>query len=130
MASFVSRALRLRLNRRYFWIGFGVMAGGTMLLAQSYPWVLNGGFALPWLLLHAARLHDFGWRGLWALFVVAAVLACLVGLATLKPPTIVYGPAALVAFLAIAAFTLWAGAKAGDGGTNRFGPAPSGWALR
>src|ERR1041385_7032209 len=111
MFRFASRLLKLRINRRYFWIGFGVVAGVTMALAKPFPWLLNGGFALPWLLLHAARLHDFGWRGLWALVVVVAVLACLVGLALLRPPTIVYGPAALIAFLAIASFSLWAGIK-------------------
>lgn len=99
-------------------------------MAQAYPWMLNGGFVLPWVLLHAARLHDFGRHGIWSVAVIAAILLLLSGLAVLRPPALVYGPAALLAFLAIASFSLFVGSKRGDARANKFGPAPSGWALR
>jgi uncharacterized membrane protein YhaH (DUF805 family) len=130
MIGVVAKALNLRLNRRYFWIGFGATAGVTALMAQAHPWMLNGGFVLPWVLLHGARLHDFGRRGIWSVVVVTAILALLSGLAALRPPTSVYGPAAGLAFIAIASFSLFVGAKRGDAGSNKFGPAPEGWALR
>ena len=130
MTSVIVGALNLRLNRRYFWIGFGAIASVTALAANSHPWILNGGFVLPWVLLHGARLRDFGRRGIWAVVVVSIILFLLSGLATAKPPTIVYGPAALVTFLVLASFSLWVGFRRGDAEANKFGPAPAGWALR
>lgn len=130
MISALTKALNLRLNRRYFWIGLGVTAGLTGVMAPEHSWILNGGFVLPWVLLHGARLHDFGHRGIWSLVVVAAILVLLTSLAALRPPTIVYGPAAFLAFVLIASFSLFVGTKRGDAQANKFGPAPSGWALR
>lgn len=127
MSSLVSKALNLRCNRRYFWIGLMMIAVVTALMAQANPWMLNGGFVLPWVLLHGARLHDFGRQGVWGIAVVAAVLALLSGLAVLNPPPYVYGPAALLALLAVTSFSVWVGIKRGDAETNRFGPAPTGW---
>ncbi|WP_430421533.1 DUF805 domain-containing protein [Phenylobacterium sp.] len=92
------------------------------LLAKPFPWLLNGGFVPVWLLLHAARLHDFGRSGMWAFAPIIAFLGLLSGLATLKPPSVVYGGLAIAAFLGLAAFTLWVGARRGDPGANRFGP--------
>ena len=129
MGRFVSRSLNLRLNRRYFWLAFAVVAGGTIALAQPYPWVLNGGFVLPWSLLHAWRLHDFGRSGIWGAIAVSVFLALLSSLAMLTPPTAVYALTGLAGLLALASFTLWVGTKRGDAGANRFGPAPSGWSL-
>lgn len=121
------RAANLRINRRLFWSGFAVMAIGTALAAKPYPWVLNGGFVLPWILLHGARLHDLGRRGLWACVVVSIALLSLIVLVGLKPPVAIYGPAALVAFLGLLSFTAWAGAKPGNPGPNRYGRPPQGW---
>ena len=128
-SALVSRILKLRLNRRWFWIGLGILAAALALLGSSYAWLLNGGFVAPWLLLHAARLHDLGRRGLWAVGAVTATLMLLIGLAMLRPPTAVYGPAAIFALLALAAFSLWVGTKRGDPSANQFGRAPVGWSL-
>jgi uncharacterized membrane protein YhaH (DUF805 family) len=123
------RILSLRINRRLFWVGFALTALGTALAAPSHSWVLNGGFVLPWMLLHAARLHDIGWRGLWAPVVVTAALVVLVALATTKLPTLVYGATALICFAGLLLFTLWIGLKRGDAGRNRFGDQPVGWRV-
>ena len=122
MLHLVSRALNLRLDRRYFWIGLGLIAAVTALLAKRFPSVLNGGFGLPFVLLHGARLHDFGRSGMWAFAPITAFLLLLTGLAILSAPSIVNGGVAITAFLGLAAFTLWVGAKRGDLGGNRFGP--------
>lgn len=120
---------RFRMNRRAFWGCFLLLAAVTAGTAKLYPWLLNGGFAWPWIFLHSARLHDFGRSGLWACWVVVAVLGAFVALATLRPPTSLYGPLAIAVFGAIAAFTLWAGLRRGDLAENRFGRAPPRWGF-
>lgn len=129
ISRYASRLLQLRLNRRYFFAGLGATAITTAALASSYPWVLNGGFVLPWLLLHGARLHDLGRSIVWAAVAITAVLAVLVVLAVLEPPPVIYTLVGGAALLALALFTLWAGLRPGDAGPNRFGPAPSGWSV-
>src|SRR5687768_2312207 len=115
----IGRVVRLRLNRRYFWAGFALMALGAALAGEAYPWVLNGGFVLPWALLHGARLHDLGLRGVWAMVAVSAVLAALIGLVGMQAAgagTVMVGVVAIASFLALALFTLWAGLRRGDPG--------------
>lgn len=127
MLSKFAKALKLRLNRRYFWIGFAIMAGVIALVARSHPSILNGGFVLPWVLLHGARMHDFGRSVLWAIGVVSAVLFLLSALAVARLPVLITGSVAILLFLAFVAFSLWVGAKRGDSGENRFGRPPAGW---
>ncbi len=127
----IGRGLRLRLNRRYFWAGFVLLALATAAARDAYPWVLNGGFVLPWVLLHGGRLHDLGVRGLWAAGAVTVALVVLIVVAVSIPAgsPMVAGLAAAVSFLGLAIFTLWLGARPGDPGPNRFGPRPDGWRL-
>ncbi|WP_374569960.1 DUF805 domain-containing protein [Phenylobacterium sp.] len=127
--SFVRRCLSplvsFRINRGAFGVAFLLLALVTVGTAKIYPSFLNGGFVWPWMFLHAARLHDFNRRGLWACLVVVAILSAFVMLATLRPPNLLYGPLAILAFAALAIFTLWAGLRPGDAGNNRFGKPPT-----
>src|SRR3954453_15238437 len=110
----LSPFVSFRINRRAFWIAFLLLALVTAGTGKIYPSFLNGGFVWPWMFLHAARLHDFNGRGLWACLVGVTILGAFVALATLRPPTLLYGPLAMLAFAALAAFTLWAGLRPGD----------------
>jgi uncharacterized membrane protein YhaH (DUF805 family) len=121
--------LRLRLNRRWFWSGMALLVLVTAATTKVWPWLLNGGFAFPWLFLHAARMRDFGARGIWAGAVMIGALTVLVQLATRNPPQAIYAVTAGVTFLALIGFTVWVGLKRGDVGANRFGPPPAGWRL-
>ena len=122
MIDALRKILNLRLGRPYFWVGLLILAAAVALLARPLPWLLNGGFVPAWLLLHAARFHDFGRSGTWAFAPIIAFLGLLTGLAMLNPPSAIYGGLAITAFVGLATFTLWVGAKRGDPGPNRFAP--------
>jgi uncharacterized membrane protein YhaH (DUF805 family) len=119
------RFWRVRIGRKYFWIGFICLVAATAGLGIIWPRSVNGSFVFPWILLHAWRLHDFGRSGLWAVAVLTAVLFALSALAVVAMGSpqagLLFGVVALVLLLLPLAFTLMIGLKPGDDGENRYG---------
>lgn len=135
-----------RIRRSHFWIAWGILFVGGMVLGMI-P-ILGGiiGLLLIWpnLAIYVKRLHDMdktGWLvlvpiGLTLVLGVVAVMIAGVGAMSLgeyedDPAALmaVMGPAAavfLLIFLVQIGFLIWIGATPGTPGDNRYGPDPKG----
>ena len=121
---------KFRLNRRYFWIALLLTVALTVLLAPVHPAMVNGGFFLPWVVVHAGRLRDLGLRGIWAVGVLSAALLVLIILAFVAEASKTYPIwVALPVALGLVSFSICLGVLRGKAGDNAFGPAPRGWRL-
>lgn len=135
-----------RLGRRDFWISVLILMGAS-LIASRLP-VLDRviGLAVTYcgVCIGSKRLHDLGhsglllmlpiliWVGCFSLgFLVfggSTFVAALRGngvLPAMAGSLLIFAILMLIAFAAVAIFSLWAGLKTGDPAANKYGPVPA-----
>ena len=132
-----------RIGRQAFWIGWLVLLGVQVVAG----WIPVIGHALglvalfAWVCLCSKRLHDMGRSGWWQLVPIVLGPVLIIGSAMSIGIGAILGEitntdwAALagvggllvsvaIAFIAVAAFTLWVGVTEGQPGENRYGEPP------
>jgi len=132
-----------RIGRQVFWIGW-LMLLGAHVVAGWIPLVgqVIGLIAVfAWVCLCTKRLHDMGRSGWWQLLPILLGPVLIIGSAMSIGIGAILGEitntdwAALagvggllvsvaIAFIAVAAFTLWVGVAEGQPGENRYGEPP------
>lgn len=132
-----------RIGRQVFWIGW-LMLLGAHVVAGWIPLVgqVIGLIAVfAWVCLCTKRLHDMGRSGWWQLLPILLGPVLIIGSALSIGVGAILGEitntdwAALagvggllvsvaIAFVAVAAFTLWVGVAEGQPGENRYGEPP------
>ena len=132
-----------RIGRQVFWIGW-LMLLGAHVVAGWIPLVgqVIGLIAVfAWVCLCTKRLHDMGRSGWWQLLPILLGPVLIIGSALSIGIGAILGEitntdwAALagvggllvsvaIAFIAVAAFTLWVGVAEGQPGENRYGEPP------
>ncbi|MDR7116690.1 DUF805 domain-containing protein [Caulobacter sp. BE254] len=132
-----------RIGRQVFWIGW-LMLLGAHVVAGWIPLVgqVIGLIAVfAWVCLCTKRLHDMGRSGWWQLLPILLGPVLIIGSAMSIGIGAILGEitntdwAALagvggllvsvaIAFIAVAAFTLWVGVTEGQPGENRYGEPP------
>ena len=134
-----------RIGRQAFWIGW-LMLLGTQVVAGWIPLIghLVGLIAVfAWVCLCSKRLHDMGRSGWWQVLPIVLGPVLIIGSAMSIGFSAVLGEitnsdtdwatfasvggllvSIAVAFIAVAAFTLWVGISEGQYGENRYGEPP------
>jgi uncharacterized membrane protein YhaH (DUF805 family) len=135
-----------RSNRQEYWISVVLLFAAAFVLTALHMESASAAITIMWVITWIRRLHDIGRPGWWALIpivlIVAVVLAgfALGGEPLMKALTAIQAMNAsyaipdkvayvlfgigLAAVIVQFGFTIWLGAKKGDGGNNRFGPPP------
>ena len=134
-----------RIGRQMFWIGWlmllgaHVVAGWIPLIGQVIGLVA----VFAWVCLCSKRLHDMGRSGWWQVLPIVLGPVLIFGSALSIGFSAILGEitnsdtdwatfagvgglfvSVAVAFIAVAAFTLWVGIAEGQNGENRYGEPP------
>lgn len=134
-----------RSSRKEYWISIAIILAVALVIGYFNAGKLNTPLTIAWITVWRRRLHDFGWSG----WVAAVPLLLIVGvlgagfaiaeeqfgdalLANNRDeslPVTDYGESVyigvILAALAIQiGVTVWWGVRAGEQGSNRFGPPP------
>ena len=134
-----------RIGRQAFWIGW-LMLLGAHVIAGWIPLIgqLVGLIAVfAWVCLCSKRLHDMGRSGWWQVLPIVLGPVLIVGSAMSIGFSAILGEitnsdtdwatlagvgglmvSVAIAFIAVAAFTLWVGISEGQHGDNRYGEPP------
>lgn len=131
---------KLRIGRGHYWLAAAALVGLGFLVDAVAPNSGGSVTLVPWLMIFAWRLHDFGRSGWWAVLFFVVVAAVMIAGVILGYDAYVYyldgetsaGPPApdklayLVALgggaLALnLGFMIWLGIRKGDAGENRYG---------
>ena len=137
--------LKGRSSRKEYWASIGLLLFVGIVLTLLHVDGASAATTFLWIIVWSRRLHDIGKSGWFTLapivlMVVVSIGGFLLGgdalMDALRYSEAGKGPVSdrgaylflglVLALLAIqAGFTIWLGAKAGDAGSNRFGPPPS-----
>jgi uncharacterized membrane protein YhaH (DUF805 family) len=135
-----------RSNRQEYWISVALLFVAAAVLDVLHMQNAIAAVSIMWVITWMRRLHDIGKPGWWALIPILLIVAvvfigfalggeplvkALTAIEAMQtnyaiPDNVVYlllgiGIASVVIQLG---FTIWLGAKKGDGGSNRFGAPP------
>jgi uncharacterized membrane protein YhaH (DUF805 family) len=135
-----------RSNRQEFWISVVLLIVVAFVLTALHMDSAMAAITIMWVITWIRRLHDIGRPGWWALVPIALIITIVFGgfalggqplinaLMAIQAMNASYAIPDKVAYLLLGigglamviqfGFTIWLGAKKGDGGSNRFGAPP------